>query len=230
MKDLELGGKIYKVLSETPLAHGGNQICYELNLSNSVIIDDIPYNNLLCKRNLNGNGIDSKSLDVFKKLKKFNIATVEFMLEAIYDHQKVLITENLNNRESKRIYVSSNYHPKDERIEKLLAFLQQRPYKEDHNEISKEFYLSNNKLDEIKNYEQVIKCLKSLSKLCTEKRVFFPEDAIFFGVNTEKQSIDDVLLGDYGSIIIDASDCDSTVNENAIRTALEEFKMHFVKE
>ena len=229
MKKIQINENLIEVLSEQPLAHGGNQKCFELVLKTPISIQNIFYNKILCKKNLNSNGIDNKSITIFNKLSKCNIPTVKFMFEAIYENEKVLITENLNYRKINRIYVSSNYHPQNEDLAKLLCIYQNKPYEKDNNESSKEYYLSHHKLDVINNIENVLVKLKNLSKLCAENKVFFPEDAIFFGVDLKKQCIDDVLLGDYGSILIDTNECDEQINLNAIDIALEEFKMHFVK-
>lgn len=229
MKKLQFNENIIEVSSEKPLAHGGNQKCFELILQTPIVIHDKTYTQVLCKKNLNGNGIDNKSMKIFNKLIKCNIPTVNFMFEAIYENEKVIITENLNHRKVNRIYVSSNYHPQNEDLAKLLCIFPNKPYEKENDESSMEYFLSHHKLDGINNIENVFVKLKNLSKLSAENKVFFPEDAIFFGVDLKTQCIDDVLLGDYGSISIDSNECDEQININAINAALEEFKMHFVK-
>ena len=76
--------------------------------------------------------------------------------------------------------------------------------------------------------QEVNNMIKDFITLCTNNKVYFTEDSIFFGVDLKKQTISDILIGDYDFVRFDK--CDEQENNNsAMNIAFEEFKMHFVE-
>ncbi len=227
MCEIYIQGKPFRVLSETLLASGGNHSVYELSLKEQVIIQSMPYSEILFKISRN-KILDEKSIQTFRKLTTRGIPTIRFLEYCEYKNEKGVVVENLNNRNKGTIYVSSNYHPQDDCLVQLMSLITNKNYTRPDNSKSKEFYLSNNKLKSIKNLQEVNKMMGDFIELCTEKNVFFAEDAVFFGVDLEKQTISDILIGDYDLVVFDECDTPDN-NKNAMNLAFEEFKMHFVE-
>ena len=78
------------------------------------------------------------------------------------------------------------------------------------------------------NLQEVNKMIKDFITLCTNNKVYFAEDSIFFGVDLQKQTISDILIGDYDFVRFDKCN-EQENNNNAMNIAFEEFKMHFVE-
>ena len=230
MNNLIINGKSYKIISRTSLASGGNQTVEEIEIKPSLVVDNKIYNNVILKSNKHDDSIDYKSIEVFHKLNHLNIPTVKFYFAALLDGKTFLVTENLNKRQDGIIYVSSNYHPINPEITMLIASLNGNSYNDVENDsTSMEFFLSNNKLDKLLNIDEIIYKAEELAIFCNQNNVNFPEDAIFFGVNIKEKKIFDMVIGDFGSVSIDEN-LDITINREAMKTAIEEFKMHFVKD
>ena len=225
---LKIGENTFNIMSRRPLAHGGNQKVEEVIIAPSIEIDGEKYDNILLKKNFCNELIDLQSLTVFQELITRKIPTVKFLIEATINEKPILVTENLNKRYKDTIYVSSNYHSENYLIRALISSLQNKPMPLlENNSNSMEYFLSKNKLSDIKNIDDVITQGNLIAEKCYRNNIFFPEDAIFFGVNLINQTIDDILLVDYGSVLLNGC-CDKIVNFEAIRTAIEEFKMNFV--
>lgn len=229
MSEIYIHEKSFHVLSETLLASGGNHNVFELSLEEPILINLLPYSNILFRKNKNRNYSESKSLvRIFHELKIRNIPTISFLEKGIYKNEEGVVVENLNNRKQGQIYVSSNYHPQDKLFLQLKASITQGDYAEPDNSSSKEFYLSHNKLKSIMNLQEVNKMIKDFITLCTNNKVYFAEDSIFFGVDLQKQTISDILIGDYDFVRFDKCN-EQENNNNAMNIAFEEFKMHFVE-
>lgn len=198
---------------------------YNAALAFPIRITNKEYDKVVFKKNINSHTYDSKSVEVFIKLKDSGIPTFDFMCVGSYANYEFLIMENLNFQKPDIIYVSSNYHEENPILLQLSGI---KGIGLKSKKKSMEFFLSHNKLVHILNIDEALDKGMKIAKNCLSYHILFAEDSVFFGVNIKKQTIDDIILGDYGSILID-TDIKGDVNINAINTAFDEFKMHFVE-
>ena len=219
MGELYCNDKRYNIVEQHLIGQGGNWEVWAIELSDVMQIGSEAIKNVVIKKPTNGN-IDN-CFQNWQMIKKANIPCVYFMLKGKWDNKDVIITENLNQRSSKLLYVSSNYHSSSLIINILLN---------KKNIICiNENKLTNNRLNSIKNEEEIIRQLKQLARQCTNNHILLSNDVLFFGVDSENEKIVDFLCADF-DIIIFCDDADlETQNQDAVNAMFSEFKMHYVR-
>lgn len=145
---------------------------------------------------------------IYELLKSKKIPTLAFMYVGRLDEKDVVVTEDLRYRNNKLIYVPANL--KDKGLD------------------SKEEYLHSHKLSKIANEDVVNSKIDKLAKLCTENSIMIFDDTIFYGVDTEKEIIYDIIIADLESIKKE-KEVDASYNRDAIQQSFKEFKANYVE-
>lgn len=222
MDILIIDNKNYIIDDCIEIGQGGNWKVYSAKILPKLQFPLIETDDIVIKIPTNGCiKTNKKNRDLIKKA---GIPCLEFMMIGQYKGGMVIVTENLNYRNKSLLYVSSNYHPsnKNNCFLEHLSFSKRIPCKNEE-------ILSNNKLDSIKNENEVIKELRQLADKCTQNKIMISNDVFFFGVDIIKQTIEDILIADYDCIYPNTENYLETKNLDSVNTMFQEFKMHYVK-
>ena len=224
---LKITGQIKQILGK-----GNFWIVKDVQLDNPISINGKQYNNVACKFSIKHSQEDiDRNLNIYQFLKKSNVPTLEFMEKGCFESEICLIAENLANRED-ALFVSPNTM-RNKDVPLLRAFC----HKEyDYVRSKIETYLSNNKVNEIVNFNDFLNCSENQIRFLSEKGLGLCEDAPFFGIDKKTRSqLTEWLIADFDCIEIDYFDDEGGVdpfngNMQVFLNALYEFVHLFVIE
>ncbi len=224
---LNITGKIIRILGK-----GNFWIVKEVQLDNPISANGKLYNNVACKFSIKNSHEDiDQNLNIYQSLKKSNVPTLEFVEKGCFENENCLIAENLANRED-ALFVSPNtLRNKDV---SLLRVFCHKEY--DYVQSKNEIYLSNNKVNEIVNFNDFLKRSEMQIHMLSEKHLGLCEDALFFGVNKKTwNELDDWFIADFDNIEINYVDDEGNTdpfsgNIQVFLNALYEFVLLFVVE
>ena len=224
---LKITGQIKQILGK-----GNFWIVKDVQLDNPISINGKQYNNVACKLSIKHSQEDiDRNLNIYQSLKKSNVPTLEFVEKGCFENENCLIAENLANREDSLFVSPNTLRNKD--VSLLRAFCH-KDY--DYVQSKNETYLSNNKVNEIVNFNVFLKRSEKQIHLLSEKYLGLCEDALFFGVDKKTRSkLTDWLIADFDCIEIDCVDDEGNTdpfngNMQVFLNALYEFVLLFVIE
>lgn len=187
------------------IGEGGNWKVYEpifLNKNEQNV-----YRHFVIKESKNKFDVN-KYKNIFELLKNRKIPTLDFMHVGQLEGEDVVVTEDLRCRNDELIYVPANLKNTGANIE--------------------EENLHTHKLSKIANEDVVNSKIDKLAKLCTENSIMIFDDTIFYGVDTEKEIIYDIIIADLESIIEEKEGAEFH-NLDAVQKSFNEFKANYVE-
>ena len=224
---LNITGKIIRILGK-----GNFWLVKEIQLNNPISVNGKLYNNVACKFSIKHSQEDiDRNLNIYQFLKKSNVPTLEFMEKGCFESEICLIAENLANRDDVLFVSPNTLRNKPNPL--LIALLHK---KIDYVSSNNETYLSNNKVNEIVNFNDFLKRSEKQILLLSENHLGLCEDALFFGVDKKtRRKLTDWLIADFDCIEIDYVDDDGDIdpfngNMQVFLNALYEFVLLFVIE
>ena len=220
---INYNSKNYEILSKKDLGSGGNWNVYSVTLKEHVIIDNQSIKVFAMKISKYYSCQTVKEYkDTYDTLKLKKIPILSFLEIATYENKDVIITEDYNLRNQDYLIVSAKYQPKDPVMANIMKWT--------CIECENEKFLSEHKLDCIKNEEQVITELDELADLCEKNRIAISDDALFFTVDLHSKKVFAPFLGDLDTVKCDAErfGFDASKNKDVCMNSLKEFKCNYV--